>query len=301
MKKRSENQHAEIASWLPFYTAGDLDSACRAEVEAHLAGCAQCQADLRLWHSVHQEVREQNEGLAVPTGLVAGALAQIQASEETSASHATIWQHAYLLMRAQVPLVRREIWPASLVIMAIGYLLAVLLDKPGALQALAPLAAAASLSIIYGSENDPALEIALATPTSPRQILLARLGLVFSWNLILALIATLGLAPFFATTGLGSLILGWLAPMAFLSTLALALSLVIGSSNAITVAYLAWLAQLFAGFSQAGSSVQAIDQALQAYRLFWANPSILLGLSALLSAAVIWYVGRQESSLPRLA
>ena len=55
--------------------------------------------------------------------------------------------------------------------------------------------AAACVSFIYGPENDLAYELALSTPTSPRTILLARLALVFGYNLGLVPIATLGLQP----------------------------------------------------------------------------------------------------------
>jgi hypothetical protein len=104
------------------------------------------------------------------------------------------------LVASQVPLVRREIWPASTVVMAIGA--AVSLTTAGrvgatpgtALALLAPLAAALGIAMIYGEENDPALELALTSPTSPRLIVLARLVLVLAWDLGLAIAASLALS-----------------------------------------------------------------------------------------------------------
>lgn len=49
--------------------------------------------------------------------------------------------------------------------------------------------AAVGLALVYGPEVDPGLELALATPTAPRSVLLARMTLVFAYDLGLALAA----------------------------------------------------------------------------------------------------------------
>jgi hypothetical protein len=164
-------------------------------------------------------------------------------------------------------------------------------------RVLSPLVAAASLAVIYGPEHDPAVEMALATTTSPRQILLARLTLVYGYNLLLALAASLGLLAMVPAEMLGQLILGWLGPMTFLSALALVLSLWIGTTNAVAVAYGAWLVHLVAGgiliSSDALVSVQTMPL-LAAYQQFWNSPLLLLALAAVLASWAVWRAGKQE-------
>ena len=95
------------------------------------------------------------------------------------------------LLHAQAYLVRREMWPASAIIMAISTVVTYLFGKTEVIYFIAPLVAAASLAAIYGPEHDPASELTLATPTSPWKVLLARLTLVHAYNLLLALAASL--------------------------------------------------------------------------------------------------------------
>jgi hypothetical protein len=200
-----------------------------------------------------------------------------------------------------VPLVRREIWPASALVMALGYFVAVLMGERGGsvVEALAPLVAAGGLAGIFGAENDPGLELALATPTSPRQVLLARLVLVYGYDLLLALTATLGLVAVVPVGWLGAIVLRWLAPMTFLSVLALVLSMCVGTGNAVTVAFILWVARAFGDVSLAGAGMPqaASSAAAHVYAQAWASPALLFGLSVLLVAAALGMAGRQEHLL----
>jgi anti-sigma factor RsiW len=45
--------HARVQSLLPWYVTGRLDDAERAEVDAHLAGCARCRTELALERQLH--------------------------------------------------------------------------------------------------------------------------------------------------------------------------------------------------------------------------------------------------------
>jgi hypothetical protein len=200
--------------------------------------------------------------------------------------------------------VQRDIWPASAGIMAIGLVCAFLLKSEAAIQILAPLLAAACIAVAYGRENDPAVELALTTPTSPWQILLARLALVFGYNLVLALAASLALLPVLPGSLLGSLILGWLGPMTFLSTVALAFSLWLGNDGAIAVTYLAWIGNWIAG-SLLSDPKAPFDPApflplLSLYQQLWSSPILLLLLSLPFLLLALWSVKNQERSLPRL-
>ena len=112
---------------------------------------------------------------------------------------------------------------ASALVLGLGFVMALLLERAGFLYALAPLVAAAGMALIYGDDNDPVLELTRSTPASQSQILLARLVLVFGYDLLLALVATAGLRLFLGEQVVLALLFEWLAPMAFLSSLALLL------------------------------------------------------------------------------
>ncbi|MEV4375744.1 hypothetical protein [Streptosporangium sp. NPDC049644] len=89
----------------------------------------------------------------------------------------------------------------------------------------APLIAMAGVAGSCGPEHDDAFELVAVTPMSPRVIMMARMTLVFGYDLLLALLASAVLAPLNAApAGLASLIMAWLGPMAVLAGLSLLLS-----------------------------------------------------------------------------
>jgi anti-sigma factor RsiW len=290
------NEHRAVADLLPMYVSGILARPDRQRIEHHLAECAQCQSDLELWQAVSGEIVLPNRQLAAPPALAERALARIHTQKR---KHSAL-RRARQLLGSQVPLVGQEIWPASSVVMVMGFSVALLSGHAEVVRALSPLVAAASLAVIYGPEHDPAVELALATPTSPRQILLARLTLVYGYNLLLALAASVGLLAMIPAEMLGQLILGWLGPMTFLSALALVLSLWIGTANAVAVAYGAWLVQMMASGMLIGSPALASIQVmplLAVYQRFWNSPLLLLALAVLLASWAVWQAGKRERTL----
>ena len=189
---------ADLQALLPFYAAGTLEESRRRAVEAHLATCAGCRAALALWSATGRAVLAADRKLpAPPLRVLTAALAQVraEAEERTAAGSPPDLDWAWQLLAMQARLVRREIWFAAAAIIGIGCLLSLslLAGEAGFLVFVAPLVAAASVAMIYGPDNDPALELALASPTSPRQVLLARLCLVFGYDLALALGGSLAL------------------------------------------------------------------------------------------------------------
>ncbi len=303
------NDHIEITELLPLYVSGALDASQAKAVEEHLAACAECRSDLELWKSVSIAIQTGNRSVRAPEGLADRALAGIRLQNQEKTSFLQKPSHAWQLLKSQVPLVNREIWPASALVIALGYVTALVSEKSGFLYALAPLIAAACVSLIYGPENDPSYELALSTPTSPRQVLLARLVLVFGYNLGLVLVAALGLIPLLSQQPagllLGPLLLAWLAPMTLLSAAALLLSLWTGAPNAISITYAAWLIQLVAGPLRSPQSPvyqsPAMMKFLAAYQTFWQSPWLLLSLAALLLVTAIWQAGRIKSINLRIA
>jgi hypothetical protein len=174
--------------------------------------------------------------------------------------------------------------------------IALLVNNVVALRILAPLVTAASLAVLYGPEHDPAAELTLSTPTSPWKILLARVTLVFGYNLVLGVAVSL-LLQAFIPVNLNGLILSWLAPMTFLSALALVLSLWIGTANALLVAYAGWLAQFIPFLMRPMGLVGWFARFGEGYVQFWQSPAILLTAAVLLFAAALWSAHFPERSL----
>jgi hypothetical protein len=294
------NAHERYEDLLPLFVAGQLDDVEHAEIENHLATCADCQADLALWSAVSTEIRETSRRASPPSTVVGAALARVRTApvKREQAQGPGMMRRAWQLLRAQTFLVQREMWPTSAAVMALGMIVSLLSKHVEAIYFLAPLVAAASLSLLYNSENDPAYELTLATPTSPWKVLLARLSIVSAYNLLLSLAAALALLVIIPPGLIGTLILGWLAPMAFLSALALLLSLWIGTSNAIALTYILWIAQ-YLPYQSIGAwmASPAWTSAILAYRGFWHSPALLFLLSVLLVTVALWSANRPAGRL----
>lgn len=277
--------HENFETLLPLYAAGQLSETERAEIEAHLPICADCQADLQLWQTVSGEIGRTNRALAAPPDLAERAIEKIHAPKRLTVAGLRAWQ----LLHAQAFLVQREMWPAAALVMLMGVGVALIAERASVLYFLAPLMAASTLAMLHGPENDPGLELSLATQTSPWKILLARLSLVSGYNLLLCLAASL-IMLFIVPPGLlGTLILGWLGPLTFLSALALLLSIWLGTSQAITITYSLWLLQ-YIPFKAMGLwfNSPGLDWTTLVYQQFWHSPLLLMPLSLLLVGLALW-------------
>ena len=289
------NEHQYFEELLPFYAANQLSQAEQASVKNHLVECEDCRADLELWQTIGNTIHTESSAVVSPPHLVDQALAQTKVRLPLPRALTRAGQ----LLKAQVMLVHRELWPVCAVLMAIGVIVALLAEKASVIHFLAPLVGAVALATLYGPEHDPATELALTTPTSSWKILLARLTLVSGYNLLLALAASFILLTLLPSNLLGVLILGWLGPMAFLSALALLLSLWVGTSNAITLVSGVWLMRylfLASLFNNQQFPLLWFDF-LAAYQQFWQSPLLLLALSALLLGAAIFSVNHSERLL----
>lgn len=277
-----------------FYAAGQLSEHERARFEEHLAGCSECQEELRLWQMAAEEIIATDSAIAAPTQLAERALERIQRPVSLRAGLHSAWQ----LVSIQSQLIQREMWPASAAVMALGASVALISNHVGFVYFVAPLVATASLASLFSPEHDPALELTLSTPTSPWKVLLARLSIVSGYNLLLALAATIALLVIVPPELIGRLILGWLGPMTFLSSLALLLSLWIGTSNAIAIAYGLWIVQ-YAPYRLVGAWMVSPgwSSVILAYQRFWQSPMLLLSLSILLFGLALWLANRTSLRL----
>lgn len=274
------------------YAAGSLAAADRARVEEHLAGCADCRADLAGWALI----AEAAGTAAAPPGpdLVHGVLLRSALVEPEPMPRRPAWFSLSLAL-AEARLVRVSVLVASALVMALGVVMAAM---PAAydgwagdvLALVAPVVAAAGVAGVYGPRRDPAFEVVAATPTSPRLILLTRIALVFAYDLVLALaasgmVAAVGADP----SGVRELIAAWLGPMALLSALSLVLVVWVGADIALGVAVVLWALRVLAG----GVLVD-VGGVLGVVRAAWStNLATVLAAAALLAVAVI-LAGRGE-------
>lgn len=271
------------------YAANQLNESERAEFEQHLTECVDCQSDLPLWQSLANEVTASGSAVTAPVHLADAALEAIHAPSQLTRAFKSMAQ----LLRMQLLLMHSELWIGSAALMFIFLAMALLAARVEVLHFFVPMIAAGTVTLIYGSEHDPAAELTFATPISPWKILLARLTLVSAYNVFLALCATFALLLILPPQALGELILGWLAPMTFLSALALLLSLWIGTSNALFISYTLWAAQYLA-FTSVGAWFAFLTPWLESYRQFWNNPALLFLFGFALILLVLWSAGRER-------
>ncbi|MBA4384337.1 MAG: hypothetical protein C0410_06345, partial [Anaerolinea sp.] len=247
--------------------------------------CPECQTELAMWKAVSTEIETANQTLNLPADIPARAIKHIHAPNPLIAALRQSW----LLIRAQFYIVQSELWLVSAIVMLIGVLVAVIAKKDMVVYLLSPLMAASTLAMLYGPDHDPANELARSTATSPWKILLARMSIMSCYNLLLGLVASLGLLLFVQPEMLGTIILGWVGPLAFLSSLALLLSVWWGTGIAIAVTYGLWLAQYISFKTISIWMPSPIwSNFLSAYKNFWHEPLLLVGLSLLIALIALW-------------
>lgn len=200
-------------------------------------------------------------------------------------------QWVYWLLRSQAQVVRGELWVGSFFVMALGVVVTLVANRGGLpFVLIAPLVAAAGVSFLYGPGVDPALEIEMATAVSPRTILLARLLLLFGIDLTMGVAGSLLLSLFLSDLSLWSLILGWLAPMTFLSALALFLSLLFFEPLlGILVSLVLWGVQTLHQPSFGFNLPVYIPNLLGATMQPW-----LWAFAGLFVVAAMWLAGQEE-------
>jgi hypothetical protein len=250
-----------------------------------------------------RQLRHGPAPAAATARLLADLQPELRAGVRARRRAALAWP--WLLLRAQLRVVHREIWLASALVMALGALVTAATYHSAATGALplvllAPLVTALGAAYLFGPEGQGSLEVELAAPASPRLILLARLCLLFGFNLLLGLLGSLALARVHAEVLLGPLVSTWLAPMACLSALAFLLSVLLADPTAAALVSLGlWCFQVL-------RQTLAAEAAQWVYRLV---PDLLQpgaqgwlwATALLLCLAALWLAGHEERWLRRSA
>jgi hypothetical protein len=269
------------------YAAGVLAGPERAVVEAHLLDCASCRAALVGWTALAEATAAPVGTSPDPASVVRAALTRAALAPQPPPVPRRRVGFAGELLLAELRLVRPSVWLASALVMACAVALA-LAGGNGAgrtvLSLVAPLIAVAGVAGVYGPERDPAFEALAVTATSPRVVLLARVTLVFAYDLVLAVAASAVVQVDAPRVGLLDLVTAWLGPMTLLSALSLLLAMWIGLNVALTVAASLWVLRvLTVGIPQlTGGWLTA------AMREIWAtNPGTVAATLTLLAAALV--------------
>ncbi|MCB9455086.1 MAG: hypothetical protein H6671_03755 [Anaerolineaceae bacterium] len=203
-----------------------------------------------------------------------------------------------LLLRAQFRIVRGEIWLATALVMMLGVIVTLATYDPTTTSllpftVLAPVMAAVGVALLYDSDIRQMFELEDTTPASARLLLLARLTLVFGFNLLTGIAGSVVLALLQSDLSLWPLILSWLAPMTFLSAFAFFLSVVTTDAFfGIVVGLFVWgghvLMQLF-------PHLDNFSFALSLPGLIAAeNRPVLFAVALLLVTVATWLAGLNE-------
>jgi Putative zinc-finger len=232
---------------LPEYAAGTLPPGQREAVRGHLVGCADCRAELSSWLAM-------TAGPVEPPGpaIVRRALLQeILVPVGGCVVDGPRWRLPAALLRAQARLVPTGVWPAAAAVMALGVAVAYRssIGWAGSILAMvAPIMAALCIAGVCGPSRDPAFEVCAATRTGPRPVLLARVTLVFGYDLALALTGS-GLLWLLGVRarGLDGLVSAWLGPTALLSSVALLACVLVSAEAAAAAATCLWVLRVACG------------------------------------------------------
>lgn len=289
---------------LPAYAAGSLRGADRDRVRAHLAGCADCRADLAAWQAIADAVAPDTAapGAAPPdAGRIVRAALTRSAMDGSDPPGDGPWtsrlRYAGALVLAEARLIRLAVPVASALVMALGVAIVGVQAAAGrppisadvVLALVAPIVAAAGVAGTYRSRRDPVAELVAATPTAGRLLLLVRLALVFGYDLLLAVAASAALTATAAggAAGLRTLIAAWLGPMALLSSVSLLVAVRFGPDVALSAAIGLWAVRVLAGgvFARDGWLARFIVDA-------WSTNAAVLAVSAVVAITAVVLAGR---------
>ena len=292
-----------IADLLPAYANGQLDASSARQVREHLQACASCRLELTTWEALKDTALQVYASTPLPSPQLMDRVWEKLVDMEVSASRrwspAHMLRRGWLIFRAQIPLIHKSLWVASALACLFGLLLTLLMMPhtlirmhlaSNILVLFIVVVGASGSAFIYGSAVDPGFELAIATPTSLRLVMLFRMLIVLGYNFGLGMLASAVFSLVYGG-GLWGMVQLWLGPLVFLSSLCLALSFFISSTFALLCTVVLEALQNFpvSAVAHLGLSLPALD-------LGPTSPALLIGALALVTCT-IFFLPKQ----PRLA
>ena len=293
-----------IVDLLPAYVNGQLDASSASLVREHLVSCTSCRVELMSWEALKETVRDVYAVTPLPSPqLMDQVWAKIAQPEEVYVAQRRglmrTLRHAWQIFHAQIPLIHKSLWLVSALVCLLALVLVLLMPlhtfaqkhEGGNLLVLFIVVAGASgCAFLYGSAVDPGFELAIATPTSVRFMMISRMVIVLGYNMLLGIIAS-ALFAGFAGGSLWEMMQLWLGPLLFLSSLCLAISLFVSSAFALICTVALEALQAFPSVISVhlGLSLPPLD-------LSSTNPTLLIGAFLRILCSV-FFLPRQ----PRLA
>lgn len=248
---------------------------------------------LEQWRTPESTVAQREQVIALLIARRIGFIPFLQKRIE----HLLNWPPLVVLV-AQRRVVQSEIWLTSAFMILIGGLVTLLQNRMDnvALVLIAPIVAAIGIAFLYSTHAESALEIEQTTRIPSVILLLARLTLVFGFDCVLGVIASVMVALSGRGLAFGPLIAAWLAPMAFLSALAFLTSVLFGEPTAgVGVSLTLWAVQVVA-------RVVSFDENNPLSRLVHTLPDLLAAdarpgliiMAVCLIALALWLSGRES-------
>jgi hypothetical protein len=293
---------AHVSSLLPGYLRGTLAADDVLCVRDHLRACVACRDELTLRGAVIRRTNEEMAALAVPSLALLERVWQepqcVPATSQTARhfmptlKRKAAW--AWALIWAQARLLPPAIWAISAAAMFLALVFGLAWNghtfPPLVLGFFVTTAAAGGATLLYGPEHDPALEVALATQTRPRSVLLCRFVLGLGYNACLALGVTILLA-LAQSGGFAQLASSWVGPMLLLTGVSLLLTVRRGSVAGLAAVAGLWCLRLILLLAAPDSG--SGGQAWSWFAAIWQTTPLTLAAAAILCLAAMLAVPRE--------
>lgn len=269
-------------------------------VEMHLKCCVACRQEVAEWADIRVVLQIANTLTPLPR---ADLFCRIEQQINTSLSRSWMEEIAHFISQrwailfehcsVQLRLIRRDLWWMPLLIVPLSIFFAFIPstgpDRMSIQAFMASLITALGMAVFYGQETDPAREMILVTPTSPRLMLSVRCCLVFCYNLLINLV---GVLPFvIAHTAITPtwFIANWLAPLCFLTAVTFFVCNVVNAPAAVLLC-------AFIGIMRLISNLQNIPETYiqQRYESFWHQGTLLFTLSVCVVVMTLVFYNRRE-------
>lgn len=163
------------------------------------------------------------------------------------------WTQWYRLLRSQWIMFETSFWVAGLFVLLLGFLMTLLEGSgllPLVLLLISPLMVAGSIVYLFRPETQTLRELEILTATHPVELLMARLAIVFGWNLFVVFLLILIIHLEGTQIVLWRLALAWLGPLLTLSGLALFVTLRWGVLPGAVLPLVLWSSMVMLGWRE---------------------------------------------------